>query len=214
MNTGWRLAVTLLLFGGGAAWLQLAPPVKAAVNPVSLYALPMTLGEWSGADGVPDEILPKDPSEKLSVRRTYRGVGHVAWVSVSLFAGQDEEARRGSINKIYPQRNVSLIEAIPFTVRLGAPSVSPVTLPAVLIRKEYEPFLVAYWHQIGSSVYGGEYGFRLALMRDLIFARRADSLLIRIATPASPRGPVADDLAVVTGLAPLVHAALRQEIGR
>jgi len=188
--------------------------VKAAVNPVVLSALPMTLGEWSGADEVPDDILPRDPSEKLSVRRTYRGGGHVAWVSVSLFVGQDEEARRGSINKIYPQRDVSLIEVVPFTARLGAPSVSPVTLPAVLVHQEPERFLVAYWHQIGNSVYGSEYGFRLALMRDLILARRADTLLIRIATPASRGRPVADDLAVVTSLAPLVHAALSQEIGK
>jgi EpsI family protein len=214
MKMGWRLGMTLMLFGAGAAVLHLAPPVKAAVNPVLLFALPMTLGEWSGADGVPDDILPRDPSEKLSVRRTYRGGGHVAWVSVSLFVGQDEEARRGSINKIYPQRNVTLIEAVPFTARLGGPSVSPVTLPAVLVHQESERLLVAYWHQIGNSVYGSEYGYRLALMRDLIFTRQADTLLIRIATPASRGRPAADDLAVVTSLAPSVHAALRQEIGK
>ena len=214
MKTGWRLGMTLMLFGVGAAVLHLAPPVKAAVNPVLLFTLPMTLGEWSGADGVPEDILPRDPGENLSVRRTYRGGGHLAWVSVSLFAGQDEEARRGSINKIYPQHNVSLIEAVPFTARLGAPPVGPVTLPAVLVHQESERLLVAYWHQIGHSVYGSEYGFRLALMRDLIFARRADTLLIRIATPASRGRPVADDLAVVSSLASSVHAALSQEIGK
>lgn len=214
MNMGWRLGMTLMLFGAGAAVLHLAPPVKAAVNPVLFLSLPVTIGEWSGADGAPDNILPRDPSEKLSVRRTYRGGGRVAWVSVSLFVGQDEEARRGSINKIYPQHNVSLIEAVPFAARLGAPSVSPVTLPAVLVHQESERLLVAYWHQIGNSVYGSEYGFRFALVRDLIFTRRADTLLIRIATPASRERPVADDLAVVTSLAPAVHAALSHEIGK
>jgi len=215
MRMGWRLGLTLMLFGAGAAVLHLAPPVKAAVNPVLLFSLPMTLGEWAGSDGVPDDVLPSDPSEKLSVRRTYRSGGHVAWVAVSLFVGQDDEARRGSINKIYPQRNVSLIEAVPFTARLGAPPASPVTLPAVLVHQESEQrLLVAYWHQIGNSVYGNEYGFRLALMRDLIFTRRADTLLIRIATPASRGRPVADDLAVVAGLAPSVYAALQQETAR
>jgi hypothetical protein len=48
----------------------------------------------------------------------------------------------------------------------------------------------------------------------LIFARRADTLLIRIATPANPERPVADDLAVVLELAPSVYAALRQEVGK
>lgn len=214
MKMGWRLGMTLMLFGAGAAVLHLAPPVKAAVNPLLFFALPMTLGEWSGTDGVPDNILPRDPSEKLSVRRTYRGGGHVAWVSVSLFVGQDEDSRRGSINRIYPQYNVSLIEAVPFTARLGAPSASPVTLPAVLVHQGSERLLVAYWHQIGHSVYGSEYGFRLALMRDLIVTRRADTLLIRIATPGSRGRPVADDLAAVTSLAPAVHAALSREIGK
>jgi len=215
MKMGWRLTLTLMLFGAGAAMLHLAPPVKASVNPVLLFSLPMTLGEWAGADGVPDDVLPEDPSEKLSVRRTYKSGGHVAWVAVSLFVGQDDEASRGSINKIYPQRGVSLIEAVPFTARLDAPPASSVTLPAVLVHLESEQrLLVAYWHQIGNSVYGSEYGFRLALMRDLIFARRADTLLIRIATPASGGRPVADDLAVVASLAPSVHAALRQESAR
>ena len=211
MKMGWRLGMTLVLFGAGAAVLHLAPPVKAAVNPVLLFALPMTLGEWSGADGVPDEILPRDPSEKLSVRRTYRGGGHVAWVSVSLFVAQDEEARRGSINKIYPQHNVSLIEAVPFTARLGARSVSPVELPAVLVHQEGGRLLVAYWHQIGNSVYGSEYGFRLALMRDLIFARRADALLIRIALPVGPDGRARESLDVVGPLAASLYAVLAPE---
>jgi EpsI family protein len=215
MKMGWRLGMILILFGACAAVVHLAPPVKAAVNPVLLFSLPMTLGEWSGAEGVPEDILPRDPSEKLSVRRTYRGGGQVAWVSVSLFSGQDEEARRGSINKIYPQRSVSLIEAVPFTARLGAPSVGTIKLPAVLVQQgESERLLVGYWHQIGNSVYGSEYGFRLVLMRDLIFTRRADTLLIRIATPASRGRPLADHLAVVASLAPSVYAALSQEIGK
>ena len=214
MKLGWRVGMILMLFGAGAAVLHLAPPVKAAVNPGLLFGLPMTLGEWSGADGVPDDILPRDPNEKLSVRRTYRGRDHVAWISVSLFVAQDEEARRGSVNKIYPQHNVSLIEAVPFTARLGTPPVSPIRLPAVLVHHESGRLLVAYWHQIGNNVYGSEYGFRLALMRNLILTRRADTLLIRIATPASRERPMADDLAVVTSIAPTVHAALSLETGK
>jgi EpsI family protein len=216
MKMGWRLGVTLLLLGAGAAVLHFAPPVTADVNPSWFFSLPMAIGEWDGADGVPDDILPGDPSEKLSVRRTYKSGGRVAWVSVSLFVSQDDEARRGSINKVYPQRNVSLIEAVPFTARLGMPSASVITLPAVLVHLESErqQLLVAYWHQIGNNVYGSEYAFRLALMRDLIFTRRADTLLIRIATPSSRGRPVSEDLSVVASLAPSVYAALQQERAR
>lgn len=214
MKIGWRLGIILVLLGTGAAVIHLAPPVKAAMNPGLLFALPIRLGEWSGADGVPEDILPQDPSEKVSVRRTYRSGDRVAWVSVSLFVNQDEEGHRGSINKMYPQRSVSLIETVPFEARLGVSPERPVPLPAVVVHIESERLLVAYWHQIGQRVYASEYRFRLALMRDLIFTRRADTLLVRLATPAGRGHPISNDLALMAGLAPLVYDALGQEIRR
>jgi len=133
---------------------------------------------------------------------------------VALFATQEDEARRASVNKIYPQRNVSLIEPVTFAAPLKGPTASPITLPTVMVHQDSRRLLVAYWHQIRYEVYGSEYRFRLALMRDLIFAQRTDTLLIRIATPANPERPVADDLAVVVELAPSVYAALAQKVGQ
>jgi EpsI family protein len=208
VRVGWRLGVTLILFAASAAVLHMAPPVKGAVNPVSLYAIPMTLGTWVGAEGVPEEILPPDPNEKISVRRTYRDGNHLAWVSVAQFVGQDDDARRASINKIYPQRGASLIEPVSFAARLSESAADPITLPAVIVHQDSRRLLVAYWHQIGNRVYGNEYRFRIALMRDVIFTRRAETLLVRIATPAGPAAQVADDLAVVAGLATSVYAVL------
>jgi EpsI family protein len=214
MKIGSRLGVTLVLFAAGAVVLHMAPPVKGAVNPVSLYALPTTLGSWSGVDGVPEEILPPDPNEKLSVRRTYRNGTRVAWVSVALFVGQNDETRQASINKIYPQRSVSLIEPVPFEMSLAGLPGNSVKLPMVVVHQDSRRLLVAYWHQIGNRVYGSEYLFRLALMRDLIFARRADTLLVRIATPAGQEPQVTDRLAIVADLAPAVYGALGQELGK
>ena len=214
MKIGWRLGITLMLLGGGAAALHMAPPVKAAVNPAPLFALPMTLAGWAGTDGVLEDVLPRDPSEKASVRRTYRSGNGIAWVSVSLFVSQDEEARRGSINKIYPQRQVSLIETVPFETRVGASAGRSVPLPAVVVHHESGRLLVAYWHQIGPSVYGSEYRFRLALMRDLIFTRRADTLLVRIAVPARAGAHFSESLGVVDRLASPLYAALVLDSGQ
>jgi len=174
----------------------------------------MTLGTWVGAEGVPEEILPPDPNEKISVRRTYRNGNHLAWVSVALFVGQHDDARRASINKIYPQLGASLIEPTSFIVPLDASAAGPVTLPAVIVHQGSRRLLVAYWHQIGNRVYGNEYRFRLALMRDVIFARRADALLVRIATPANSQSEVADGVAAVAKLAPTLYAELVQGMGR
>ena|SRR5438552_30890 len=211
MKIGSRLGVTLLVLAAGAGVLHMVPPVKGAVNPTEVFALPVTLGAWSGTDGISEAILPLDPSEQASVRRTYRDGAHVTWISVSLFAGQNDEASRASINKIYPIHNVSLIEKLSLTVALTGSSASAVTLPAVVVHKDSEPLLVIYWYQIENDVYGGEYRYRLALMRDLIFKRRAHTLLVRIATSANPGRSVSDDLAVLAEMAPPVHAALSTE---
>jgi EpsI family protein len=204
----------LILFAAGALVLRMAPPVTGAVNPVSLSAVPMTLGTWVGAEGVPEEILPPDPNEKISIRRTYRNGVQLAWLSVALFVGQDDDARRASINRIYPQRGASLIETVSFAVPLNGSAAGPVTLQAVIVHQTSRRLLVAYWHQIGDRLYGSEYRFRLALMRDIIFARRADALLVRIATPANSESEVADGLAAVAKLAPTLYEELVQGVGR
>jgi EpsI family protein len=214
MRVGWRLGVILVLFGAAAAVLHMPTPVTSAVNPASIFAVPPSVGAWTSVDGVSEDILPLDPNEKLSVRRTYRHGSQVAWVSVALFVGQNDETRQASINRIYPQRNVSLIERVPVKVSLGEPSKSSVKIPAVLIHQESRELLVAYWHQIGGRVFGNEYRFRLALMHDLLFERRADTLLVRIAVPAGRELPTADALAAVSELASAVHAALSEESRR
>jgi EpsI family protein len=214
MRVGWRLGVTLILFAGAAVVLQMAPPVRGAENSVSVLAFPSTLGAWSEEGDVPEETLPPDPNETLSVRRTYRHGRQVAWISVALFVGQNDEARRASVNKIYPQRGVNLIEPVSFAAPLGGATTRATALPAVVIHQGARRLLVVYWHQMGKQVYGSEYRFRLALMRDMIFARRAESMLVRIAIPASTESEMADGLAAAAGLAPTVHAALGRETVR
>ncbi len=211
MSTGWRLGVILVVFAAVAAVLRVAPPAKGAVNPSSLLVVPMALGEWSATVGIPEEILPLDPNEKLSLRRTYRNGPQLAWVSVGLFVGQDDEARRASVNKLYPQQRVSRIEPVSFAVSLTGAGAKPVTLPTVIIHQGSQHLLVTYWHQMESRVYGSEYHFRLALMRDLIFARRADSLLVRIAVPVGADGHVRERLDTVGHLAVPLYLALAPE---
>ena len=61
----------------------------------------------------------------------FRGV--FVGVSVGLFVGQNDEARQASVNKIYPQRGVNLIEAVSFAAPLSGPSAGTTPLPAVVM---------------------------------------------------------------------------------
>ena len=103
---------------------------------------------------------------------------------------------------------MSRIESVAFAAPLNGPASRPIALPAVIIRHDARELLVAYWHQIGTRVYGSEYGFRMALMRNIVWARRADSMLIRIATPWGPTPEVAMDRALVERLAAELYAGL------
>jgi EpsI family protein len=81
----------------------------------------------------------------------------------------------------------------------------------IIHHQDSHRLLVAYWHQIGNRIYGGEYRFRLALMRELILARGVDSMLVRIATPLGTGLSGADERTIVESLAPSIYAALHRE---
>jgi len=204
VNAGRRLAVVLGLLAMTAAVVHLTPSVRECSRPTALDDLPAALSGWSSVDAIPDGILPVDSSETAGVRRTYRSGQRVAWVSVAMFTRQDQPDRRASINRIYPEKDVSLLEAVALSLLVNGATV-PVT--AVMVSGSARRFVVVYWHQIGHRMYASESRFRLALMREVAFARRGDSLLVRIAVPVGPWG-VSASLTTTGELAPALSAAL------
>lgn len=201
MRTRRRLVVVLGLLTATAAGWYLAPPVRECASTAALDELPATLQGWTGVDGIPDRILPGDPAEATMVRRTYRSGRRVAWVSVALFTRQDEPDRRASINLIYPEKDVSLVERMALR-----------RADAALISGADRRFLVVYWRQIGRRMYASELRFRLALMRQILFARRGDSLLVRIAVPVGPEG-LPEALVTATELTQLLEAVVAARAG-
>jgi EpsI family protein len=195
-----RLIAVLALLVLAAGAIVLTPRVRECPRAAPLEGLPTILAGWKDADGIPDETLPIDPSEVAAVRRTYRSGPRVAWVSVALFTRQDDPERRASINRIYPEQDVSRVE------RAALPAASP-RPNAVVVSRRDRRVVVAYWYQIAGRTYASETRFRLALMREILLARRGDSVLARIAVPVAPDG-IAASLASAAELA----AALRQAL--
>lgn len=62
-------------------------------------------------DGVPEAFLPSDGHEAMPVRRPYRTGERVAWISVALLTHQDEPLRRPSVQHIFPETHLALIES-------------------------------------------------------------------------------------------------------
>ena len=195
-----RLIAVLALLVLAAGAIVLTPRVRECPRAAPLEGLPTILAGWTDADGIPDETLPIDPSEVAAVRRTYRSGPRVAWVSVALFTRQDDPERRASINRIYPEQDVSRVE------RAALPTASP-RPNAVVVSRRDRRVVVAYWYQIAGQTYASETRFRLALMREILLARRGDSLLARVAVPVAPDG-IAASLTSAAELAAALRLAL------
>ena len=193
------------LLAGAAGVAYGTPPVPEREGPGVLDRLPTTLAGWTATDGFPESLLPPDPHETAAVRRTYRSGQRIAWISVALFTRQDDPLRRGSVNHIYPEQQVALVELVDITMALDGSS--PTTLRARVIHRGSEQHAIVYWHQIQRRTYGGEYWFRWALLRRTLGARRGDSILVRIAVPVD-QADRSRSLESVAELGPPLHAAL------
>lgn len=208
MRPAWRLGLVLgFLFLAGAA-IVFAPAVREQRGHALLALAPSPAG-WTSIDGAPEWALPVDPNERSAVRRTYQRGPETLWVSVALFTGQQEPERRAAINLIYPEKNTVRIDRLPFTLSLNGSTDRPLDLPAMVIQRHQEQrLLVVYWHQMGRQAYGSEYAYRLALTRDILFTRRADSALVRIAAPLPPGGSPEQGLVPLREVAPAIYAAV------
>jgi len=205
VSNRWRLGIVLGLLAAAAGVVYATPPVPEREGPAVLDGLPTTLTGWTATDGVPESLLPPDPRERAAVRRTYRSGQRIAWISVALFTRQDDPLRRVSVNHIYPEQQVALLEPVAITVALDGSS--PTTLRARVIHRGSEQHAIVYWHQIQRRTYGGEYGFRWALLRRTLVARRGDSILVRIAVPVD-QADRSRSLGSVAELGPPLHAAV------
>jgi EpsI family protein len=60
----------------------------------------------------------------------------------------------------------------------------------MLARKGNAARLVLYWYQFNGSTIAGELGYRIELVKRLLFDRRSDSAIVRLATPVGDNEPI------------------------
>ena len=206
----WRCALVVALLGMTALLATPRPPAAGSSAGLPLYAMPWSIGAWTGTDGAPEAVLPVDPYAVAAVRRTFTRGPDVAWMSAASFERPDDPERRAQVNLLLPQRGATRIEHVPFAVALDGTAATPVT--AVIVHRGDSSSLgVLYWYQVGTRAYGGEYGYRSALLLDLLMGRPGQSTLVRLATPLGAAEPPQRALARLGELAPTLGGALRAE---
>lgn len=214
MRGAWRLLVVLALLGAAALAMRLAPQIAEPGLGLALWALPPSLAGFTGSEGAPESALPVDPNETLGIRRAYRQGSQTAWVSVALFSRQHEPGRRPSISLVYPERSTSFIERTALPISLNGRPGTAMSLPTVVVHRGKERLVVAYWYQIGREPFASPYLYRAALLRSILFARRADAALVRIAVAAAEGEALESSLGVVTRLAPSLYSAVNHALDR
>lgn len=207
MRVGWRLPMLLALVGGTGAGLALVPEGRETGGHPAFHAIPLELGGWTSVDGAPDWALPRDPNEQVGIRRTYRRDDRVVWASVAHFARQDDPKRRQSLDRVYPEANVSRIDRIVLPVALNGATNGWVSVPVVIGQRGEERLVVVYWHQLGPRAYGSEYGYRLALMRETLLRRQTDVVLFRLAIAVTGSASLDESFKTVQELAPALYGA-------
>lgn len=208
MRGAGRLAVLLGLIGATAAFVALTPQGQDGEGGTKLSAMPVELAGWTSTWDAPEWALPRDPNEGTTVRRTYQRGDRVIWTSVALFTRQNAAGRRPSIDRIYPEKNTSRIDRLTLPVALNGVPGGSLRLPVIIGQKEQQRLVVVYWHQLGGSAYGTEYGYRLALMREVLFRRPAESALVRIAMSMRPTDAMDESLRVASEIAPPLYGAV------
>lgn len=202
-----HLIATLALLATTGIGIYLTPPLPDTA-PLPLAGMMGAIPGSHSSEGAPEALLPRDPNEKVAGRFTFWKDRGPAFVSVALFTRQDNPARRASINFIYPLRGASLIEGSRLDVALGQNGNERVSLPTVVIHGADTRLAILYWHQIGTHAYSSDYRFRLGLLTRILFARRGDSLLVRVAVPADGPQDVTRALRTAGAIAPLVYQAV------
>ena len=203
----WRCAVVVVLLGVTTVLASPRPPAAGGSSGPPLYAMPWSIGTWTATDGAPEAVLPVDPNAVTAVRRTFTRGADVAWMSAASFERPDDPARRAQVNLLLPQRGATRIEHVPFAVALAGTAATPVT--AVIVHRGDSSLGVLYWYQVGTRAYGGEYGYRAALLLDLLMRRPGESTLVRLATPLGAAEPPERALARLAERAPTLGEALR-----
>ena len=170
------LIVACGVYAGGAAGPERPSPRT------SLTAMPLTIGEWQGAEAAPlaDDVLSQLGVDDY-INRHYAVPGAVP---VSVYAGYYASQRQGdtihSPQNCLPGAGWQPILSDRTTIPDGG---STVPVNRFVIQKGLQRQAVFYWYQGRGRIVADEFANKGWLMLDAARRRRTDGGLVRLITP-------------------------------
>lgn len=140
---------------------------------------------WLAGEGVPEEILPRDPRAQEAIRRTYSKGNRTLWVSVARYRSGNDPQWRPSLNLIVLERGAISVDHDMLRVNADGISGRPTSMNLISVRRPDQRISVVYWYQLGGKIIADDYRLRLKLFFDTLLFRRQGLFLVRIATVGS-----------------------------
>jgi EpsI family protein len=170
------LSIAMLLDGGRVI----------ALTGLGFQTLPSSLGPFTVAQ-LNWQDPYEDPKADSSISRVYVDP---AKAPIEVFVGY-----KGSQNADDRLRSPKLIMGEHWNfawvkpARLDLTNASRIEATWMLARKGNAARLVLYWYQFNGSTIAGELDYRIELVKRLVFHRRSDGAVVRLATPVGDNEP-------------------------
>ena len=203
------IASALMIMTGLAMYAT--TPVKAHRPRLPLDFLPMTVGEWVGANGAPSDAMPLDRNVEEQILRTYRLGDQVIWLSVGYYSRQIEGRRHRAMDLLYPGQGWSNIENRALQISLDSLG-NTATINAIIMQRPNRGVVTIYWYQVQSQILPNEFANRWMLLKNSLFRQRSDGAFIRIVSPVNGDGDVSTTLATQIEFAKLFHPELSRQL--
>ena len=189
------LSASLLLNGGRN--LPLAGSGFSEV-PSSLGLFTVSRADWQDSYN--------DPKADSSISRIYVGVDTLP---IEVFAGyksSQSASERLRSPKLIMGDHWNFAWVKPAQLDLG--KFTQLQANWMLARSGKTARLVLYWYQFGQSTEAGELGYRTNLLKRLVFDRRSDGAVVRLATPVLTDEPIEKAQERLTALAKTLYPEL------
>jgi EpsI family protein len=182
-------------------------PVKAHRPRTPLDFLPVTVGEWVGANGAPSDAMPLDPNVEEQLLRTYQRGADVVWLSVGYYSRQREGRRHRAMDLLYPGQGWNNIENRALRLSLDSQG-NTATINAIIMQRPTRQVVTIYWYQMQSQILSSEFANRWMLLKNSLLRQRSDGAFIRIVSPVNGDRDVSAVLATQVEFAKLFHPEL------
>jgi EpsI family protein len=171
------LLISLMLNGGR----------NMALPGAGFSDLPMSSGEFAVSQ-IDWQHPYEDPKADDFASRIYIGPG-TAPIEVFLgYKGSQSANERLRSPKLIVGDDWNFVWVNP--VRLDMGRSAQLEANWMLVRSGKDARLVLYWYQFGHRSEASELGYRINLAKRLVFERRSDAAVVRLATPILPNEPI------------------------